>query len=129
MTLSDRTRPNQDNTGNNTSGLAVFPDELLLEIVSYFQYPPLTGPSTAASVPLTIRFERRETLSALSETCQNLRQVVRPYLWERIEVGGGMRVGKFERHIILRHGQSEQIMRDFSKEILRQLEATTVLDP
>ncbi|CAA7267729.1 unnamed protein product [Cyclocybe aegerita] len=73
----------------NMSGLPVFPDELLLEILSH--YPPLplsTVEFNNAVVDASVT--RREVLQALTQTCSNLRRFFRPYAWQRIEVHHGM---------------------------------------
>ncbi len=130
MTLSDRARLE---LVRNTHGLPVFPDELLLEIISYFNIPPpAPSPSVVAvlrgsSVPMS-RFEGREALISLSETCRNLRKSLRSYIWDHIEVCSGMRVGK-RRNDILEWHPSRKKKRAFSGEILRQLQVTTVMDP
>ena len=113
----------------NRLGLSVFPDELLLEIISHLNIPPppasssVTAPVHETSVPS--RFERQEALISLSETCRSLRKFLRPYIWDRIEVREGMKVGKRE----LNHGSSREKKKEFSGEILRQLQVTTVMDP
>src|SRR6266545_2831576 len=115
----------------NMRGLPVLPDELLLEIISYFIVPPPPSSSATAvhgaSVPC--RFERREALTSLLETCQSLRMFLRPYLWDRIEVCSRMIVGNHEQHNILEYHPSRIKKKAFSWEILRQLEVTTVINP
>ena len=109
----------------NRLGLPIFPNELLLEIISHLNIPP---PLPSSSVTVTIvpnPFERREALISLSETCRSLRKFLRPYIWDRIEVRCGMKVGKRE----LDHRSSKEKKKEFSGEILRQLQVTTVMDP
>jgi len=65
-------RNNPSQCENNTAGLAIFPDELLLEILSYC---PDAEPKDDFVVD--VHFVRRETLMALSQTCRNLRRFVR----------------------------------------------------
>ena len=129
MTLSARAR--LDLETRNTHGLHVFPDELLLEIISHFNIPP---PPPSSSVTAVVRntsvpspFERREALISLSETCCSLRQFLRPYIWDCIEVRNGMKVGKRGRQNILDQ-ESREKKKEFSGEILRQLQVTTVMD-
>ncbi|KAF8968949.1 hypothetical protein BDZ97DRAFT_1915648 [Flammula alnicola] len=107
----------------NTSGLPVFPDELLLEVLSYY---PGTSKATLKSdaIDVNARLARREALNSLSKTCHNLRKFFRPYIWECIEVCSGMQVG----NTILHNGTKTRD-RKFALELLRQLEIVTIRDP
>ncbi|KAJ3508762.1 hypothetical protein NLJ89_g5577 [Agrocybe chaxingu] len=108
--------------GTNSTGLAVLPDELLLEILSY--YPPLPHPTSRNNrVNAQAHIERRERLLALSRTCSNLRRFFRPYIWERIEVCEGMRVG----NSVLAFGLKKDD-KEFAIELVRQLEIVTIRD-
>jgi hypothetical protein len=100
----------------NSNGLSALPDELLLEILSHFPLGPVT-----LSALLRTQITRREVLRSLSEVCQNLRRVFRPYLWQRVEVYSGLRAGRQ----ILRHNPQNE----FAIELLRQLNIVTVQDP
>ncbi|KAF8968948.1 hypothetical protein BDZ97DRAFT_1754896 [Flammula alnicola] len=107
----------------NTSGLPVFPDELLLEVLSYY---PGTSKATLKSdaIDVNARLARREALNSLSQTCRNLRKFFRPYIWQCIEVCSGMQVG----NSILYNGTKKRD-RKFALELLRQLEIVTIRDP
>ncbi|CAA7267727.1 unnamed protein product [Cyclocybe aegerita] len=108
--------------GTNSTGLTVLPDELLLEILSY--YPPLPHPTSKNNrVNAQAHIERRDRLLALSRTCSNLRRFFRPYIWERIEVCEGMRVG----NSVLAFG-SKKGDKEFAVELVRQLEIVTIRD-
>ena len=102
---------------NDHCHLHVLLTELLLEIMSHLD-PPIT---------LEPCFGRREALIALSETCQRLRHIFRPLIWERIEVCSGLRIRN--PPTILKRGHERKKMQDFSTEILRQLRVATVMDP
>ncbi|KDR85673.1 hypothetical protein GALMADRAFT_234678 [Galerina marginata CBS 339.88] len=107
----------------NSSGLAIFPDELLLEILGH--YPEIPFPTVEQQeFNANDHIARRETLLALSKTCRNLRRFFRPYIWHRIEVCAGMRV---ENHI-LQAGQNLDKVK-FNLELVRQLEIVTIRDP
>ncbi|KDR68728.1 hypothetical protein GALMADRAFT_146075 [Galerina marginata CBS 339.88] len=108
----------------NTSGLATFPDELLLEVMSY--YPPIPLPTVEPQPPIDAdaQIERRETLAALSHTCSNLRRFFRPYIWQRIEVVSGMPVGN-RRRVGKKTKANERLS---NQELLRQLEIVTIRD-
>jgi len=113
-TFEDTASPERE----NTTGLATFPDELLLEILSYY---PDSEPELNEDVArdADAHFARRERLIALSQTCRNLRRFLHPYIWRRIEVFTGMRVSAG----IL--GTSRQL----AFELIRQLEIVTIRDP
>lgn len=104
--------------GANSSGLPALADELLLEILSHFPSDPIT--TSLASLRQIIR---RDTLLSLSAVCQNLRRIFRPYLWQRVEVYAGMKVGGHT----LRH--STRPSKHFAMELLRQLNVVTTQDP
>jgi len=102
----------------NTTGLAIFPDELLLEILSYYpDHEPELNDDIVRDADA--HFARRERLIALSQTCRNLRRFLRPYVWRRIEVFTGMQVSTG----ILRTS------RQLAFELVRQLEIVTIRDP
>ena len=108
----------------NSSGLSALPDELLLEIISHIPPRPVT-----LSVPARTQIAQREVLRSLSEVCQNLRRIFRPYLWRRVEVYAGMRAGK---QILNHSGRScvkPKPKKDFANELQRQLDMVTIQDP
>ena len=108
-----------DSKRQNTSGLAILPDELLLEVLSYY---PDSKPEVSEynRKDADAHFSRRERLIALSETCRNLRRFLRPYVWCRIEVLDKMTTGEEE---ILKTEQQ------LALELIRQLEIVTIRDP
>jgi hypothetical protein len=111
---SDTSSPERE----NTTGFAILPDELLLEILSY--YPDSEHElNEDIGKNADAHFARRERLIALSQTCKNLRRFLRPYVWRRIEVFTGMRVSTG----ILR------TKRQLAFELIRQLEIVTIRDP
>ncbi|KIM42036.1 hypothetical protein M413DRAFT_27563 [Hebeloma cylindrosporum] len=110
----------------NITGLAVFPDELLLEIISYYPDSEF-DPDEECSKQIedaNARLARRERLTALSQTCRNLHRFLHPYVWSRIEVFGGMRVGGPTGTPTTLFGEDE-----LAVELIRQLEIVTVRDP
>ena len=108
-----------DSRRQNTSGLAILPDELLLEVLSYY---PDSKPEVSeySRKDADAHFSRRERLIALSETCRNLRRFLRPYVWCRIEVLDRMTTGEEETL------KTEQ---QLALELVRQLEVVTIRDP
>ena len=118
----------------NTRGFSVLPIELLLEILSHFELPPMPSAKRPSAFQNRDRFQRREALIALSLTCRSLRRVFHPYIWERIEVLSGMVIGGR----IVKRDELESTcfccgsLRDpqqFYKELLRQLRIVTRLHP
>jgi len=111
--------------GVNTSGLAVLPDELLLEIVAYLPSPP--APSERHTFEdATAYMEQHDIFLALSITCQRLRRFFRPYLWRRLEVTSGMCIGETILHP--RSGGKEGAVAH-ATELVRLLEIVTIRDP
>ena len=111
----------------NTSGLAVLPDELLLEILSHL--PSLPAPSEDHSPNDAMAYvQQRDVFLALSITCQHLRRFFRPYVWRRLEVTSGMRIGEtiLRPHQYL-SGRKGAVA--YATEIIRQLEIVTIRDP
>ena len=109
----------------NTHGFSVLPDELLLEIISHFELPPMPSAKRPSAFQNRDRFQRREALIALSLTCRSLRRVFHPYIWERIEVLSGMVIGGR----IVKRDELESKKETFYKELLRQLRIVTRLHP
>jgi len=104
----------------NTTGLATLPDELLLEILSYYPESEPDPKEEYGKEEADAHFARRERLIALSQTCRNLRRFLRPYIWRRIEVFTGMRVST---------GEILDTPETLALELIRQLEIVTVRDP
>ena len=67
-----------------TSGLAALPMELLHNILSYMQEPPI--PHRGEGAVASVYRERRDALLALCQLCRSLRMSLLPLLWERLEV-------------------------------------------
>ncbi|CAA7267730.1 unnamed protein product [Cyclocybe aegerita] len=107
----------------NTKGLAIFPDELLLEILSYFP-PAVLTTREYYQEDLDAQAARSEVLDALCQICSNLRRFFRPYVWQRIEVRPGMLVNGKELDDSTKRGR-----REYNLELLRQLEIVTIRDP
>ena len=112
--------------GINTSGLAVLPDELLLEIVSYLPSPP--APSKRHEPNDAMAYvQQRELFLALSMSCQRLRRFFRPYVWRRLEVTRGMRIGETMSTLYPWTGKEAKVA--YATELIRQLEIVTIRDP
>lgn len=103
----------------NTTGLAILPDELLLEILSYYPESEPDPNEEYSKEDADAHFARRERLITLSQTCRNLRRFLRPYVWRRIEVFTGMRVSA---------GEVLDNQEKLALELLRQLEIVTIRD-
>ena len=104
----------------NTTGLATLPDELLLEILSFYPESEPDPKEKYSKEEADAHFARRERLITLSQTCRNLRRFLRPYVWRRIEVFTGMRVST---------GEVLDTPEKLALELIRQLEIVTVRDP
>ena len=109
----------------NASGFAALPDELYLEIVSYFPTYPI--PLGYKSVDIEAVRDRHLTLHALSQTCRSLRSTFLRFLWQRIEVYDGMETGKGRLHF--RYGGPSLSRKKCAEELVRQLEVVTVREP
>ncbi|PPQ66436.1 hypothetical protein CVT24_007202 [Panaeolus cyanescens] len=116
----------------NNRGLPVLPDELLLEIISYF--PPVI-PKATSTITRDSRgsgFGRREALLCLSLLCRNLRRFVIPFIFETIEVYTGTRVdrGVKDKSLILGGSRdSYSANKEFAIELLRQLHFVNKKNP
>ena len=112
--------------GVNTSGLAVLPDELLLEIVSH--RPSLPAPSEDHSPNDAMAYvQQRDFFLALSTSCQHLRRFFRPYVWRRLEVTSGMPIGETILRPQCMSGRKGAVA--YAMELMRQLEIVTIRDP
>ena len=107
--------------GVNTSGLAVLPDELLLEFVSHLPSPPAPSKKHEPNDAMAY-MEQRDLFFALSMTCRRFRRFFRPYVWRRLEVTSGMHIGA----TILRPRTGREA---YATELVRQLEIVTIRDP
>jgi hypothetical protein len=109
----------------NTSGFAALPDELYLEIISYFPAYPI--PCGDKLVDIEAVRDRHVTLFALSQTCRSLRPAFLRYLWQRIEVYDGMETGRGELRRTYAAGSVAN--KKHAEELVRQLEVVTVREP
>ena len=115
----------------NSRGFPTLPNELFLEIVSYF--PAMPVPQVAWPDEKTDP-HRHVTLLALSQTCKALRAFFLRYAWERIEVFGGMWTphGRLVTEEEERYRSWEMRVlfdKKFGEEVLRQLEVVTIQHP
>ena len=122
---SKNTPSEPEKRGINTSGLAVLPDELLLEIESYLPSLPAPSGTLSSSEDAMAYVQQRDLFLALSMSCRRLRQFFRPYLWRRLEVTTGMRIG--ETILSLQSGKKGEAA--YATELVRQLEIVTIRDP
>ncbi|KAK0471504.1 hypothetical protein IW261DRAFT_1612060 [Armillaria novae-zelandiae] len=68
--------------------LATFPPELLSEIFSHLQQLPLTFYFVTSYVRIRINHryaERNKSIRALSQTCRALKDVLQPWVWQRLD--------------------------------------------
>lgn len=100
-------------------GLAAFPLEILLEIVSH--YSEISLPTIRMDVfPRSYPIHRPNALRALSQACRSLRTALLPILWQRIEacattrISDRMGVSAYKR---LR----EQWQKDVASDLMRQM--------
>lgn len=98
----------------NTKGLPILPDELYLEIISYYPVTPIPHhTSRDPDIDVENQNIRRQVLFALSQTSLNLRRFFLRYTWQRIEVC---------RTEYMRS-------RTLALELVRQLEIVTIREP
>ena len=97
----------------NTKGLPILPDELLLEIISYYPVTPIPD----CDPDVEDQNIRRQVLFALSQTSSNLRRFFLCSLWQRIEV------------CRTRTHAAPMKNRSLALELVRQLEIVTIRDP
>ena len=120
---------------DNTRGFAALADEIYLEIVSYIPSVPI--PTSIRSELYDsyreIRRSRHETLLSLSQTSRSLRRVFWRYLWQRIEVREGMKIGNTDD--TLKSRPFRNVLEDptrhktYATELVRQLEIVTIRNP
>ena len=67
----------------NSRGFAALPIELLCNVLSYMQEPPI--PHRGEWAVASVYRERRDALLALCQLCRSLRFSLLPFLWERLE--------------------------------------------
>lgn len=72
-------------TQGNASYLTSVPDEIFLEIISWFPQPPPLDIAGESPQYFIDHHERFEILHPLSQTCQKFRAICLPLAWERLE--------------------------------------------
>ncbi|KAF8816617.1 hypothetical protein BYT27DRAFT_6381068 [Phlegmacium glaucopus] len=118
------------NVNVNTRRFAALADEIYLEIISYIPSVPIPTPTNVSSaLHAEIRRSRHETLLSLSLTCRSLRRVFWRYLWQRIEVRQGMKVGGTNDTLEAPGTWGNQSIENYAIELVRQLEIVTVRNP
>ncbi|KAF8816628.1 hypothetical protein BYT27DRAFT_7154304 [Phlegmacium glaucopus] len=122
-----------DTQAVNTSGFPALADEIYLEIISHIPSVPIPTPLGSPSHP-KIRRSRHETLLSLSQTCRSLRRVFLRYLWQRIEVREGMKVGDKNDTLVNPsslnyHRAIKKPLQKYTVELVRQLEIVTIRNP
>ncbi|SJL12602.1 uncharacterized protein ARMOST_16030 [Armillaria ostoyae] len=108
----------------NMTGLPVLPNELLLEILSY--WPSIPIPAKDRRVFSERYMERFHALLTLSQTCRSLRNVFLPLVWERLEACASRKPllsPLYHRKLIL------PWEKEVATELVRQLEVVTARDP
>ena len=121
---------------SNTRGFAALADEIYLEIVSHIPSVPIPTSILSESYP-EIRRSRHETFLSLTQTSRSLRRFFWRYLWQRIEVREGMKIG--DKDVTLSGSRTRTAyLSDFADatghkkyaiELVRQLEIVTVRNP
>jgi hypothetical protein len=118
--------------GANTRGFAALADEIYLEILSSIPSVPIPTSNRSDSYP-EIRRSRHETLLSLSQTSRSLRRFFWRYLWQRIEVGEGMKFwdedGTSTDTPYLGSSANAIGQKQYATELVRQLEIVTVRNP
>ena len=111
----------------NTRGFAALADEIFLEIVSHM--PPSVPIPTLSILKSNreIRSSRHETFLSLSQTSRSLRRFFWRYLWQRIEVREGMKIGN--KGDILNESRTRVSYKKYATELVRQLEVVTIRNP
>ena len=117
----------------NTSGLPALADEIYLEIMSYIPAVPIPSTTDSPLYP-ELRRSRHETLLSLSQTSRSLRRFFWRYLWQRIEVCEGMKIGdedevSVDAPYLPIINWDIRTHRKYNTELVRQLEIVTVRNP
>ena len=111
----------------NTRGFAALADEIYLEIVSHIPSVPIPT-SIHLKSHQKIRRSRHETFLALTQTSRSLRRFFWRYLWERIEVREGMKIG--DKDDTLKDTRTYATgHKKYAVELVRQLEIVTIRNP
>jgi len=128
--VKDSITPPPTSTHVNTRGFAALPDEIYLEIVSHMPSVPIPTPIHLESYP-GIRRSRHETFLSLSQTSRSLRRFFWRYLWQRIEVREGMKIGG--KDVTLKDTRTltgtPSSYKNYAIELIRQLEIVTIRNP
>lgn len=118
----------------NTTGFLAFPDELLLEVVRHI--PRVSVSCHTAEETLskdTSLLDSQFRLTALSQTCQRLRQLFLQYVYQTIEVLDGMKIVDKRRLPTTEQRAAKRLVQGnpslYTKELVRQLEVVTVRNP
>jgi len=128
--VKDSITPPPTSTHVNTRGFAALPDEIYLEIVSHMPSVPIPTPESIhleSYVYPEIRRFRHETFLSLSQTSRSLRRFFWRYLWQRIEVREGIKIG--DKDDILKGNFSATSYKEYATELVRQLEIVTIRNP
>jgi len=110
----------------NTRGFAAQSDEIYLEIVSHIPSVPIPTLIYSKSYP-EIRRSRHETFLYLSQTSRLLRRFFWRYLWQRIEVREGTKIG--DKDGTLKNIRTRPSRDKYAIELVRQLEIVTIRNP
>ena len=120
--------PSNSTCDVNIRGFVALPDEIYLEILSHIPSVPIPTPKSVhlESYP-EIRRSRHETLLSLSQTSRSLRRFFWRYLWQRIEVREGMKIGG--KDDTLKVPSTRGSCKKYAIELVRQLEIVTIRNP
>jgi len=127
--------PNSTHTVNKC-GFAALADEIYLEIVSHIPSVPIPTSNHLESYP-EIRRSRHQTFLSLTQTSRSLRRFFWRYLWQRIEIREGMKIGDKDgtlsstrtRTPYLSDSRDTTGHKKYAIELVRQLEIVTVRNP
>ena len=112
----------------NTCGFVTLPDEIYLQILSHIPSVPIpTSESIHSESYPEIRRSRHETLLSLSQTSRSFRRFFWRYLWQRIEVREGMKIGG--KDDTLKVPSTRGSCKKYAIELVRQLEIVTIRNP
>ncbi|KAK0186858.1 hypothetical protein F5146DRAFT_962288 [Armillaria mellea] len=113
--------------GANMSGLPALPNELLLEILSY--WPSIPVPAKDRRVFSERYMQRFHALLALSQTCRSLRSVFLPLVWQRLEACASRKPGLGPSTPFYHRKRALPWEKEVATELVRQFEVVTVRDP
>ena len=122
----------------NTRGFAALADEIYLEIASHIPSVPIpTSESIHSESYPDIRRSRHETFLSLTQTSRSLRRFFWRYLWQRIEVREGMKIGDKNNNLngtrnstaYLSNSADATGHKKYAIELVRQLEVVTIRNP